>query len=562
MENNALLQEKVLLEWENILTTSFQKDQIESKISKIIDLPEDLIFENEFTKELLCCFDAELVWQKKWKQKIAEILWQKFISIRPSKKPLWVVFLAWPTWVWKTETVKALSKMLFWFEDGYTKIACENFQHDHTAWNLFWAPKWYVWYTDAPVFNNKALLSYYDAAKKWNTLNPLIKSVDWMNIILFDEIEKMHPSIYQQLLWMLDDWRVILWNWEVVSFRSSIIVFTSNLWQVDIEKNNSKITMWFIDSDKKTEAENIFKKAYEKTFSPEFRWRISDVVIYEKLTIQDCEEIINLQLKSYNSQLKKYYAEADYSVNLKQSVYDYVIQNWYSWEAWARDLVRFYLSNIEQKLDILFKSNSFANYYNEWETAVVHVEYIDWKVKLSLEQTSKEQNKINETLIKKEQRELDKNMDLNFIVDLNTAINSYMELYYLHSSWDVDIWDEIYFYKNKLRDFWLSDFEIEKLKIKANFAWLREFCMVDFLSVRKWNDFWWFDNRTISKIIERKIMSLYKRWLDDDAFIEISIDEVYKIIWKIINTELSSKQTFLLHSMIKKVFLDKYKIDC
>ena len=177
---------------------------------------------------------------------------------------------------------------------------------------------------------------------------------------------------------------------DYFSSKYSITIFQNKKLR---EKLNREITTCCYSNESlvfEIKGDEIFKKAYEKTFSPEFRWRISDVVIYEKLTIQDCEEIINLQLKSYNTQLKKYYAEADYSVSLKQSVYDYVIQNWYSWEAWARDLVRFYLSNIEQKLDILFKSNSFANYYNEWETAVVHVEYIDWKVKLSLEQPCKE----------------------------------------------------------------------------------------------------------------------------------------------------------------------------
>lgn len=111
------------------------------------------------------------------------------------KWPLGVLFIAWPTWVWKTETVRVLAEKLLWDPNAFTKINCEQFQESHTSRTLFEAPPSYVGYGQASPLRGKNVYTPFESAKKTNKLHPIIAGKRDFGIILFDEIEKMHPQI-------------------------------------------------------------------------------------------------------------------------------------------------------------------------------------------------------------------------------------------------------------------------------------------------------------------------------------------------------------------------------
>lgn len=197
-------------------------------------------------KEFINKMDKEIVWQENAKKIIANVIKNAILWIRPKRWPLWVLFFTWPTWVWKTEIVKCISEVLMWDKNLFQKINCESYQESHTKRQLFWAPPSYVWYGDPTPLNPKIINWYYKKAKENDTIHDSIKHIPNFSIILFDEFEKAHKDIAQSLLSLLDEWEITFWDGKKWNFKNSIIIFTSNIWQDEIEKFKEKKTIWFI----------------------------------------------------------------------------------------------------------------------------------------------------------------------------------------------------------------------------------------------------------------------------------------------------------------------------
>lgn len=541
------------------------RQEIKTKIQ--ISIQE---LESPFLKEIIESLDKEIVWQEIAKKEVAEVIISRLNSIKPQKGPLWVLFFSGPTWVWKTQTVKALSKVLFWYDSYFIKIACENLQQSFTSSNLFWSPKWYVWYWDKNLLDPNEMWCYYDSAKKWWKLHPSVQKIDWFNIILFDEIEKAHPDVIQQLLSALDDWKVKNSKWEHLNFSNSLIIFTSNLWQRNINKEKSKTQIWFVKQDKTQDLENIFKEELNKHFSPEFIWRIHSFIDFKWLDYNNCKQIVKNSLDSFNKTLQMYYPETHYSVSISQSTYDYIINNWFSWEKWARDLIRFYTKVVEDNISNYLNSKNFEEIYEENSKYSFYIDYVDWKLDISFEvinnnlnEIENEENIEQKTHKKGEEFSLEnfENLSLDKILELFTVVKKYSELYYLQSIWEIDISSEIWELREVLLKCGLSIQDINKLKIKSNLLWLNT-TILSQLSVKNWNDFWIYENKVILKIVKNVLSNfIWKKIKDENE--ELLLDatsKVFEIIEKLIWEELTSKQTMALNNMIKNVVFDNYDI--
>lgn len=541
------------------------RQEIKTKIQ--ISLQE---LESPFLKEIIESLDKEIIWQQEAKREVAEVIISRLNSIKPQKGPLWVLFFSGPTWVWKTQTVKALSKVLFWYDSYFIKIACENLQQSFTSSNLFWAPKWYVWYWEKNLLDPNEMWCYYDSSKKAWKLHESVKNIDWFNIILFDEIEKAHPDVIQQLLSALDDWKVKNSKWEHLNFSNSIIIFTSNLWQRSINKAKAKTQIWFVKQDKTQDLEDIFQEELKKHFSPEFIWRVHNFIDFKWLDLNNCKQIIKKSLDSFNKTLQMYYPETYYHVSISESMYEYIIKNWFSWEKWARDLIRFYTKVVEDNISSYLNSKNFEELYEENTKYFFCIDIIDWKIDISLEmnndslnhsETDEETDEENENIQWILKLVNFENMSLDNILELFTIVKNYSELYYLQSIWEVDISKEVWELREVLLKYGLSNQDIKKLKNKSNLLWLNTTILTQ-LSTKVWNDFWTFENKVILKIVKNVLSNyIWKKIKDEsDELLLDATSKVFELIEKLLWKELTSKQTMILNNMIKSVVFDNYDI--
>jgi len=375
------------------------QNEIKTKVEEIIIFSDDLEKEKfPFEKELLDSLNLWFVWQKEAKEALIKTIVTNLNSIRQKKWPFGVLFFSGPTWVWKTESVKALAKTLFWKHDAYTHISGEKFQEAHTISNLFWSPNWYIWYGDKLPFSPDLIFWPYNEARKKNNLHASINRFWNTNIILFDEVEKIHPNVIQSLLSILNEGFVevkssVWWNNRSaetikVDLSNSIIIFTSNIAEKEKQELKSEKKVWFFiepssEKEKESDFKKIFKKSLNDKFSPEFLWRIDNFVEFKSLTKEEYREIIDLEVTLLNNVLKNNFW--DTTLKIEDEVYDYFIDKYSSTEYGARDFVRNFKKDFEAKLNKIYSLEDFHN--KSYEKQVDIIGFLDnsWNISFKFE---------------------------------------------------------------------------------------------------------------------------------------------------------------------------------
>lgn len=549
--------------WTQNTKVSYFREKYAWKIHDTLEIEK----EHPFLSELKKGFDKEVVSQDKAKDALTQAILDSILRFWDPKWPLGVFFFHWPTWVWKTEMVKALAEIMFWDSWAFMKINCENFSDRYTGSNLFWSPKWYIWYDEEPYFTNKKVTAAYDNAKTLNKLNPMIAKLPWFNIVLFDEIEKAHPQVIQQLLGMLDEWKVQTSKWEVVNFQNSIIILTSNIGQAKIADEKSKNSIWF--TQKKIEQwdiEKIFKTSLKEIFQPEFIGRIHSFIEFEELSKDDCTQIIDVQVNKFNEYLLKYFGESHIQFELSPSVYEYVLKKWFSKEKWARELVRTFNISVKRYLTRLLHSNGFKKYYNyAWEV-LIGVD-IDDQDELRFEMILNQKDKETANIVLAEIIPEAWEMSLETLHKIYATMSAYIELHYISiDDSDIDLKDELRLYADKLKQFWLSQKDISSLKHNAFLEWLRDLSFLqDFQEIvmeEGENVFAPYEPRTILKLVEHNVETVYNQWFrSTKKFVVQSTRETVNVVEKIMKLdELSSKQMGQLLIYVRKILLEKYWI--
>jgi len=518
-----------------------------------------------FLTELKQAFENHVVSQDKAKEALSQALLDSILRLWDPKGPLWVFFFHGPTWVGKTEIVKALAETMFGDAWAFIKINCENFSDRYTGSNLFGSPKWYIWYDEETPFTNKKITSAFDIAKKTWKLNPMIQRMPWFNILLFDEIEKAHPEVIQQLLWLLDEWKIQTSKWEVVNFQNSIIILTSNIWQDEISREKNKNNIWF-SSDKANiqDLEKIFQDSLKKIFKPEFIWRIHSFIEFVELSKEDCRKIIDIQVQKFNEYLIKYYSESHIQFELSPELYEYIIQKWYSREKWARELVRTYDNLVKRYLTRLLHSSSFKKYFDYEGQIMIGIDTDTlWNLSFDIIYNG---DKVYDVEAIETQWE-DVEISLEQLRAIYATVSAYTELSYLSIGDNIDMRDELKFYATKLKQYGLSQNDISSLKERAFLEWLRDLTFIqDFEGIGLWDQeielFFPYEPRTILKIVERKIQNIYQNNQGvKRKFIQKSIKAVMESIEKLMKVEdLSWEQSNQVLLYIKKTLLEKYSI--
>jgi ATP-dependent Clp protease ATP-binding subunit ClpB len=310
-EKNMLLQSKVTEEqirevvskWTGIPVASLQ----ESEREKILKLPEIL--------------HQRVVGQDEAVEKVSNAILRSRAGIQDPNRPLGSFLFLGPTGVGKTELSKTLSKALFDDEKNLIRIDMSEYMEKFSVSRLIGAPPGYVGYEEGGQLTEAVRRKPY-------------------SVVLFDEIEKAHPDVFNILLQILDDGRITDSLGKTVDFKNTIIILTSNLGAdvilQSIEKNH-KIT---------DEARQQVKEILKQHFRPEFLNRLDDIILFKPLQKDQIGKIADLLLKRLQDRL----AEKQLSLKVTNNAKDYIIKNGYDEAFGARPLKRFIQDTIETEV--------------------------------------------------------------------------------------------------------------------------------------------------------------------------------------------------------------------
>ncbi|MDZ7844885.1 MAG: AAA family ATPase [Anaerolineales bacterium] len=248
-------------------------------------------------------------------------------GLKDPKRPIGSFIFIGPSGVGKTELAKALAEFLFDDEDALLRLDMSEYREQHTASRLFGAPPGYVGYEEGGQLTEAVRRRPY-------------------RVILFDEIEKAHPEVWNALLQILDEGRLTDGQGRQVDFRNTVLIMTSNLGTEYVSQSGS---LGFLESPSGTAGEQESKKiekALKDAFRPEFLNRIDEIITFSPLTLEQMMEIVDLQMDEVAARLQ----ENGLEVTLTEQAREWLAQKGYNPDFGARPLTRILQKNIESPL--------------------------------------------------------------------------------------------------------------------------------------------------------------------------------------------------------------------
>lgn len=296
-------------------------ESIAEVVSKWTGIPVDKMLEGE--KEKLLHMEDYLghrvVGQKDAIRAVANAVRRSRAGIGDHRQPIGSFLFLGPTGVGKTELSKALAEFLFNDETAMLRIDMSEYMEKHAVARLIGSPPGYVGYEEGGVLTEAVRRRPYQ-------------------VILFDEVEKAHPDIFNVLLQVLDDGRLTDGKGRTVDFKNTIIIMTSNLGSDILARADDK-------SDAKAVAEAVME-VVKASFRPEFINRIDEISIFHKLNKEDIKQIAEIQLKNIEKRL----AERNIKLHISDAAVKWIADNGYDEIYGARPLKRLLKNQVENKL--------------------------------------------------------------------------------------------------------------------------------------------------------------------------------------------------------------------
>ena len=238
---------------------------------------------------------------------------------------------------------KALSEFMFDDEDALVRIDMSEYREQHTVSRLFGAPPGYVGYEEGGQLTEAVRRRPY-------------------RVILFDEIEKAHPEVWNALLQILDDGRLTDGQGRVVDFRNTVLIMTSNLGTEFVRKGGTLGFVALTANEEEKESHSKVEKALKSTFRPEFLNRVDEIIMFSPLSTEQMKSIVDLQMKEVRSRLKEHGLE----VQLTEEARDWLARVGYDQNFGARPLKRAIQKHVESPLSVkllagLFQSGDTVN---------------------------------------------------------------------------------------------------------------------------------------------------------------------------------------------------------
>ncbi|MEA4812983.1 MAG: AAA family ATPase [Anaerolineaceae bacterium] len=275
-------------ESENKLDDEVDANDIADVIHQWTGIPTTQLMEKE-SEKLLQMEDRiheRVIGQDEAIHAIADAIRRGRSGLKDPKRPIGSFIFIGPSGTGKTELAKALAEFLFDDEDNLVRVDMSEYREQHTVSRLFGAPPGYVGYEEGGQLTEAVRRRPY-------------------RVILFDEIEKAHPEVWNALLQILDDGRLTDGQGRLVDFRNTVLVMTSNLGTEFVKKGGSLGFLGEEDGlDIKSSHEKI-EKALKGAFRPEFLNRIDDIVMFSPLTHENVLDIVSLQLKELEGRLQE-----------------------------------------------------------------------------------------------------------------------------------------------------------------------------------------------------------------------------------------------------------------
>ena len=304
----------------SLLRTKVTDEEITKIIAKWTGIPVTKLMESEREKilNLGSILHKRVIGQDEAVDKVTDAIIRSRAGIKDSRRPIGSFMFLGPTGVGKTELAKALAESLFDDEHNIIRIDMSEYMEKFSVSRLIGAPPGYVGYEEGGQLTEAVRRKPY-------------------SVILFDEIEKAHPDVFNVLLQVLDDGRITDSQGRTVDFKNTIIILTSNLGsEYILEGINDK-------GELTEEAKDKVEKLLKQSFRPEFLNRLDEIVFYKPLTQNEIGKILDLLIADLNKRL----AEQEISVELTNSAKDYLITNGYDAVYGARPLKRFVQKKVE-----------------------------------------------------------------------------------------------------------------------------------------------------------------------------------------------------------------------
>lgn len=341
-------------------------EEVAQVISTITGVPVTKITEGESERLLKLeeTLHNRVIGQNEAVVALSKAIRRARVGLKAPNRPIGSFIFSGPTGVGKTELAKALAEAVFGSEDNIVRVDMSEFMEKHSTAKLIGSPPGYVGYDDG------------------GHMTEIIRKKPY-SVVLFDEIEKAHPDVFNIMLQILDDGRLTDSKGRLVSFKNTIIIMTSNV-GASMITSTQKLGFSVSNDDKKDKYEKLKDTVMEelkKAFRPEFLNRIDEIIVFSHLSKEEIRQIVDLMLKDLFKRLD----ERELTIEVGDDVKDYLAKEGYSEAYGARPLRRV----IQKKIEDVLAEEILTGNYKPKDVLVMSMEGED-KIKISKKEPSAE----------------------------------------------------------------------------------------------------------------------------------------------------------------------------
>ena len=324
---------------EHQLDETISEQDIAEVLARWTGIPVAQMMETEAEKLLRMeeALHQRIIGQDEAVHAVSDAIRRARSGLKDPRRPIGSFIFLGASGVGKTELAKALAEFLFDDEDALLRIDMSEYREQHTVSRLFGAPPGYIGYEQGGQLTEAVRRRPY-------------------RVILFDEIEKAHPDVWNALLQILDDGRLTDGQGHVVDFRNTVVIMTSNVGTTFTRRGGALGFMRSGENDPdESENHREIEKSLKRTFRPEFLNRIDEIIIFANLTVEDVEQIVDLQMKEICNRL----SEQGLTVELTDAARAWLAREGYDAQFGARPLRRALQRYIESPLSVQLLRGDF-----------------------------------------------------------------------------------------------------------------------------------------------------------------------------------------------------------
>src|SRR6188474_768510 len=315
-------------------------DDIASVVHQWTGIPVSQMMETEAEKllHMEVRLHERIIGQEEAIHAISDAIRRARSGLKDPSRPIGSFVFIGPSGVGKTELAKALAWFMFDDEEALVRIDMSEYREQHTVSRLFGAPPGYVGYEEGGQLTEAVRRRPY-------------------RVILFDEIEKAHPEVWNALLQILDDGRLTDGQGNIVDFRNTVLIMTSNLGTEYVRKGGALGFLQPKASGEEREAHDKVEKALKSAFRPEFLNRVDEIIMFSPLSLEQMQEIVVLQMQEVQDRLNEY----NITVQLTDAARNWLAKEGFDPAFGARPLRRAIQKHVESPLSVELLSGKFKD---------------------------------------------------------------------------------------------------------------------------------------------------------------------------------------------------------